>query len=123
MTRISNVDQVLMLLRQQLQRLGKSERSAKGSGTAATRAERRPPAPTRIEAVLRDTPLSEEDLARTLIQAMLVDEFGEAVANDHKFQNVSAEVYRLIARDPEASRVLSAALVGLHKPSDGDAPR
>jgi hypothetical protein len=123
MTRISNVDQVLMLLRQQLQRLGKSERSAKGSSTAATRAERRPPAPTRIEAVLRDTPLSEEDLARTLIQAMLVDEFGEAVANDHKFQNVSAEVYRLIAQDPEASRVLSAALVGLRKPSHGDAPR
>lgn len=123
MTRISNVDQVLMLLRQQLQRLGKADRSAKGSSTAAMRAEHRPPAPIRIEAVLRDAPLSEEDLARTLIQAMLVDEFGEAVANDHKFQNVSAEVYRLVAQDPEASRVLSAALAGLRKRSDGDAPR
>lgn len=122
MTRISNVDQVLMLLRQQLQRLGKSDRSAKGSGTAAIRAERRPPAPARIEAVLRNTALSDEELARALIQAMLVDEFGEAIANDHKFQHVSAEVYRIIAQDGETRRVLSAALAGLRGSDQSSAP-
>lgn len=122
MTRISNVDQVLMLLRQQLQRLGKPGRSTGSGSTGATRAERRPPAPTRIEAVLRDARLSDEDLARTLIQALLVDEFGEAVANDHKFRHISTEVYRIIAGDAETTRVLSAAIAGMRASSQGTAP-
>lgn len=117
MTRISNVDQVLMLLRQQLQRLGKSDRSRKGGAIGAPAAERRQPATGRIEAVMRTDRLSEEELGRTLVTAMLVDEFGEGPANDHKFRKVADEVYRIIASDPQARKLLGEALMALDKPA------
>lgn len=110
MTRISNVDQVLMLLRQQLQRLDKSSRSRKGSATSASGPQRRPPAAGRVEAVLRSDELSDEDLARTLVTALLVDEFGEAAANDPAFQRMAGEVHRIVASDPQASRLLADAI-------------
>lgn len=113
MTRISNVDQVLMLLRQQLQRLDKSTRSRKGSASSASGPQRRPSAAGRVEAVLRTGDLSDEDLARTLVTALLVDEFGEAAANDPAFQHMAAEVHRIIASDPQAAGLLAEALKGV----------
>lgn len=110
MTRISNVDQVLMLLRQQLQRLGKSDRARKSGATGASAAERRQPAMGRIEAVMRTDRLSEDELGRSLVAALLVDEFGEGPANDHKFRQVADEVYRIISADPQAKKVLGDAL-------------
>ncbi|HZF44888.1 MAG TPA: hypothetical protein VEZ26_01020 [Sphingomonadaceae bacterium] len=113
MTRINHVDQVLLLLRQQLQRLDKSTRSRKGSTSSAAGAQRRPTAAGRVEAVLRADDLSDEDLARTLISALLVDEFGEAAANDPAFQNMASEVHRIIASDPQAAGLLVEALKGV----------
>lgn len=110
MTRISNVDQVLVLLRQQLQRLGKSDRSKKSGVASPPAAERRKAAAGRIEAVMRTDDLSEEDLGRTLVAALLVDEFGEGAANDHKFRKLADEVYRIIASDNEAKRLLADAM-------------
>ncbi|HTN14544.1 MAG TPA: hypothetical protein VL094_07035 [Sphingomonadaceae bacterium] len=113
MTRISNVDQVLMLLRQQLQRLDKSTRNRKGAAASAAGTQRRPPAAGRVEAVLRTDDLSDEDLARTLVSALLVDEFGEAAANDPAFQHMAAEVHRIITADPQAGKLLADALKGV----------
>ncbi len=117
MTRISNVDQVLMLLREQLQRLGKSDRSRKTAGGGATATERRQSAAARIEAVMRVDTLSDEELGRTLVAALLVDEFGESAANDHKFRKLAEEVYRIIASDTEAKRLLGEALKAIAKPA------
>ncbi|OJW72044.1 MAG: hypothetical protein BGO57_01930 [Sphingomonadales bacterium 63-6] len=113
MTRINQVDQVLLLLRQQLQRLDKSNRARKGSASSAIGVQRRPPAAGRVEAVLRTDDLSDEDLARTLVTALLVDEFGEAVANDPAFQHMASEVHRIIASDPQAASLLAEALKGV----------
>ncbi|MCB5423821.1 hypothetical protein H0274_01010 [Altererythrobacter sp. CC-YST694] len=113
MTRINQVDQVLLLLRQQLQRLDKSGRARKGSASSATGVQRRSPAAGRVEAVLRADDLSDEDLARTLISALLVDEFGEAAANDPAFLHMAGEVHRIIAADPQAAKLLGEAIKGV----------
>jgi hypothetical protein len=117
MTRISNVDQVLMLLRQQLDRLGKSGRARKSGSAGASAPQRRQSAAGRIEAVMRTDDLSEEDLGRTLVAALLVDEFGEGAANDHKFRKLADEVYRIVASDSEAKRLLTDALKEIGKPA------
>jgi hypothetical protein len=114
MTRISNVDQVMLLLRQQLQRMSKSDRQQK-SGNVSSTPQRREPALGRIEEITRADELTEEDLARTLVGALLVDEFGEAVANDPKFQSLVREVHRIIASDADSKALLRDALKDVKK--------
>ncbi len=49
--------------------------------------------------------------------ALLVDEFGEGAANDHKFRKLADEVYRIIASDAEAKRLLGDALRKIGDPA------
>jgi len=109
-TRINHVDQVLMLLRQQLQGMAKTDRSRRGGRSSRTGPQQRRSAAKRIEAMARAGDLSEEDLARSLIGALLVDEFGEAAASDHKFQKLVEDVHRIIASDPQASSTMAEAV-------------
>jgi hypothetical protein len=115
MTRISNVDQVMLLLRQQLQRMSKSDRQQKTGNVSAATPQRREAAVGRIEEITRADELSEDDLARTLVSALLVDEFGEAVANDPKFQSLVGEVHRIIAADADGKALLQDALKDVKK--------
>jgi len=115
MTRISNVDQVMLLLRQQLQRMAKSARQQKGAKVSPTTAQRREQALERIEEISRVDALSDDDLAKTLVGALLVDEFGEAIANDAKFQSLVGEVHRIIASDAETKALLGNALKEMRK--------
>lgn len=110
MTRISQVDQMLMLLRQQLQGMTKAERSRRGARTEQATPQARKSAAKRIEALARAGGLDEDDLARSLIGALLVDEFGESVANDHKFRKMVDEVHRIVSSDPKARTMLTDAL-------------
>ncbi len=110
MTRISNVDQALMLLRQQLQQMAKTDRSSRGARTSRSSVQQRKSAAERIEALTRSGDLSEDDLARALIGALLADEFGDDAANDHRFRKLADEVHRIIASDAKAKTLLSAAL-------------
>jgi hypothetical protein len=115
MTRITNVDQVLMLVRQQLQRMDKSGKSRKTGKTSASSVERREPALGRIEEITRSGDLSEDELGHTLVAALLVDEFGETVANDPKFQQMVGEVHRIISEDADARQVLRDAMQEVRK--------
>ena len=118
MTSISNVDQVLTLLRQQLQRTGKSDQARKTGKTRNKDAETRKPAADRIEEISRSASLSDEELARNLVAAMLIDEFGEGVANDHRFQRLAGDVYRIIAADPDVRELLRSALKHIKKDAE-----
>lgn len=110
MTRVSNVDQVLMLLRQQLQRMTAGERAKRSAKTGAPRPQQRKSAAKRIEALSQAGEFGDEELARMLVRALLVDEFGDAAANDHRFQKLADDVHRLIAADPKANALLRDAL-------------
>jgi hypothetical protein len=108
MTRITSSDQVLVLLREQLRRLGRgaagaSARSARTGDTAA-------PAMARMKALAERDSVGEEELRRTLVRALLTEELGDALANEPALQNVFDDVARIIGTSPEGAELLDRAL-------------
>lgn len=109
MTRITQSDQIMQLLRQQLQRLGQTTRSARGKGVSKHEAQRQSPL-TRVSALAALDSVSDEDLTKALIRALLTEEFGDAFANEVKFDRVVSEVHRMIAEDADTARLLARGL-------------
>lgn len=118
MTRITNVDQVLMLLRQQLQQSSRTSRNARTGQTRSSSASRRQSSVDRLSTIAGLDTVSEDDVGRALIRAMLTDEFGEEVATDPRFQQIINEVHRIITTDPEARRHLDASLQQLRRAAE-----
>lgn len=107
MPRISNTDQILLLLRQQLQRM---------SGKSKTDRTKRPSAEAlhkttvgRMKALSQLGELSDEDFERALIQGLLLDEFGEGLVNDHRFQRLVDKVAAVINSDEKSRDLLRLA--------------
>jgi len=114
MTRINNVDHVLLLLRERLQRLdGKGK--TKAEGTASTG---RADANTRrslSDALDRIRALDPDEAGRALVMAVLTERFGEEVVNDASFQIVVAKVNDILAADPQLSDLLRSSVEGIRK--------
>lgn len=109
MTRITNSDQVLILLRAHMQR---SERAAKKPAAAA--AERAAPRPlSRVQEMAADQGLSQGEIERALIAGLLAEEFGEGLANEARFQTMVSDVLRTIHSDESARALLEAAVAQL----------
>ncbi len=84
MTRISNSEQVLAIVRAQLQRMAKRGKADKSGRTEKADTK---PLDTRqtIEALGAIEGLSDEDFARGLVNTLLIEEFGETIANSPAF--------------------------------------
>ena len=112
MARISNVDQVLLLLREQLQRSERSGPAArKRKPGQAKEASPRPLDGVRALAAL-DT-LSDDDVKRTLVRGLLADQLGDGVTNDARFQQVADDVVRMLLDAPDGRTLLDGALAQL----------
>lgn len=99
MTQIAATDQILLLLREQLQR---SDRTR----TRAVRGEGRTAAPQqRIAALAAIKDLPERDFRRALVRSLLSERLGEALVADPAFDAVTGEVLRII-EDSDDARVL-----------------
>jgi len=111
-TRITQSDQIVLLLRQQLQRVA-TRKDVRGKDRTAKSAGREN-AGNRVEALaaLRDLP--QDDIERALLRMLLIEEMGETIGNDPKFQGVIDKVHRLIRSDPETRLLLSKALQALN---------
>ena len=110
MTRITNAEQVLMLLRSHLQR----SEAARGRKTGKARKD--PASPTalqRIHSIANTADLTEEDLERVLISAIFTEEFGSAIAGDAKFQAMVDDVLRIVRSDAAGALLLRKALAQL----------
>ena len=107
MTRITNTDQVLLLLQSHLQRAQRSERKTvtplPKSNVPQTPIER-------VQNLVRQDELPETEIGRALVRGLLAHEFGAAVANDAKFHAVVDEVLGAIRRDEATSRLLERAI-------------
>jgi hypothetical protein len=110
MTRITQADQIMLLLRQQLQRMAESGKTARSGRTGATQTTQRQTPLRRVSALAALDGLSDEELGQTLIRALLAEEFGETLANEPKFARIVDEVHRMIAGDEEARGLLHQAL-------------
>jgi hypothetical protein len=99
---ISNVDRLVLLLRQRL-----SERSTArhGAATAASRRTSPPPADV-VRALAAVEGMDERHLRRALIQSLLSDAFGKGVVNEAQFQQVVDRVTQTIEDDPDTARLL-----------------
>ncbi|WP_066808990.1 hypothetical protein [Sphingomonas asaccharolytica] len=101
MTQISATDQILLLLREQLQR------SERGRVRGADREQRKSAtAQQRIEALAAIRDLPERDFRRALVRGLLGERLGEELVAEPAFEAVTGEVLRLIEASPEAQKLL-----------------
>ncbi len=114
MTRISNVDQVLLLLREQLQRTTKNRETARKS--RAGRAEATAARPLdRVPALAALDTLNEEEVHRAVVRGILTEEFGEGVGNDAALQMIIDDVVRIIGDTPGGGDLLDRAVAQLRE--------
>lgn len=108
MTRISASDHIMILLRQKLERaaaLKKGGKAQKVGGAANEDGSNI----HRIRALAQMESLSDEDIERSMIQGLLIEELGEGLVNDPKFQQLVSRVAELLASDDAGRALLNAA--------------
>lgn len=111
MTRISNADQVLLLLHEQLDRL--SKKSANKSAKARSVSIGTPEPMARLRARAAQDGLAEDDLKRALVRSLLTQQLGDGIANDPAFEAIASDVARVIERTEEGRALLDRALAQL----------
>lgn len=108
MTRIGTTDQILLLLRDQLQR------TERGRARTADPQEGRPATPQqRIEALAAVKDLPDREFRRAFLRSLLSERLGEALVADPAFDAVTGEVLRMIEDSDEARALLDRAAAGL----------
>ena len=105
MTRITNADHVLLLLREQLQKIGRSRKERPGRAGEVRGSTPRPIARLQAMGSAEDG----EEFRRSLVRAILTEEMGEAMANDPSFQAVVENVYRMISATPDGQELIDRA--------------
>lgn len=114
MTRIGNVDQILLLLREQLQRTDKRRGAQpKSASTRAEAAAARPLERARALAALES--LSDEEKRKAVVRGLLTEEFGEAVGNDAALQSIVDDVVRIIGETPGGPELIDRAFAQLRE--------
>lgn len=106
MTRITNADQILALLRAHLDR---AERARASSNKAPPR-ERSDAGPVeRLRTAAAASDMTDDQLDRALIGALLAEQLGPNVAASPAFHTLVSEVATIIERDSETKKLLAAA--------------
>lgn len=113
MTRVSQADQLLLLLRERLQRLDRGRAERKGGAAPARPATPKPL--ERLHAVAALDRLSEEETRRSLVRALLAQELGDGIANDPGFQKVADDVFRIISESEEGRALIDRAASQLRR--------
>ena len=109
MTRITNADHVLLLLRNHLERTQKERRKRAKAETSGQKPASQPGALQRVEHLASVDGLSDLEVKKALIAGILADEFGNQVTNDPQFVQVVDDVVKIIERDEDASALLRRA--------------
>lgn len=111
MTRIGTIEQVMLLLREQLQR------SNRGRGPEHKRAEQAgvaTPRPLdRVRALAAFDDLPEEEMRRAVVRGMLAEEFGDAIGTDAAFTRLVDEVAHAIEVLPGGPDLMAQAIAQL----------
>lgn len=108
MTRITNVDQILVLLQAQLERL---ERKKKPAPQTIRQASERTQQPLdRVRDLAAAGAITQSELGRALIAALLTEEFGSELAGDIAFQSLVERVSRALATDEHSSALMRSAI-------------
>lgn len=110
MTRVGRSDQVLLLLQEQLARLAKE----RGASRTGKRAGAKSDAPLdRLRQLAGAGDLSDQDRARALVRSVLLDQFGEGLGGDPRFDVLADEVVRIIGQSPGGEALVAEAFGSL----------
>lgn len=107
MTRITNTEQVLILLRAQLERAQRSGRKR----FAPVKGRNGPM--ERVRELAAADSLSESEIARVLISGLLAEDFGPEFAVDPRFASLVDDVQRLLESDEAGRTLLKRAIATL----------
>ncbi len=112
MSRITTVDQALLLLRAELQRMAKTRpaRPTRSAGADAGAGAAGVGMADRVRQLAAVESLSDEEFGRALIANLLADEFGETLVNDVRFRALASDVDRMIREDADGRAVLDRAV-------------
>lgn len=109
MTRVNNVDQILILIQAHLDRLEKTKKHARTDPARRSASTTRAPLERVRELAAADS-ASQAELARALIAALLAQEFGADLSNDIRFQDLVDRVNEALAADERAAVLLTSAI-------------
>lgn len=109
MDAISNVDRLVVLLRQRLMERAKAAPAARGAKQGET-AERGRAA---LDALVAVEGVDDRQLKRALIQSVLADQFGSDRINDAQFQQVVERVTAALDGDPNGNKLLARVVQDL----------
>ena len=109
---ISNVDRLILLLRQRLQERSKSAAAAPGAARRAS-GDAAKTGLDSIRALAGVDEIGDRQLGRALVQNILADQFGREVINDAQFQQVVDRVAETIQGDPGAAKLLAGIVQDL----------
>ncbi len=105
MTLITNSDQILAIIRNQLQRMSERLRAQKTSKTARAASPRMTSA-ERLAVLNAIEGLTDEEFARGLIRSLLEDELGEKLGNSPKFLDLVDRTTTIMQADPQTAALL-----------------
>lgn len=109
MTRITNSDQVLNLIRAELQKMERSRKSKVRSAPVSGQDLSKSPL-QRLFSAPAFHALSEEEQHRALIRGIMTEAFGPALANDARFIALAGTVYETIRESEDGRDMLRRAL-------------
>lgn len=115
MTRVTASDQVMMLLREQLQRMRGGERG-RASRTGAAKAEVTDRPLARARGLAAQGELTDEEFRRTLVRAILAEQFCGQADGDPSFQGIADDVFRIVSESEEGRELLDRAAHQLRFP-------
>jgi hypothetical protein len=108
MVQIGNADQVLALVRAQLERMARSKRAGAAGKSASS--ELTPSSnESRLQAIGMLSDLPDEEFERVLVRTLLVQEFGEKLANQPNFQAIVDRTIAVLRDDPGTAKLMSDA--------------
>ena len=114
MTRIGNVDQILLLLREQLQRAGETRvQTRRSQADAGDRTEPRPLDRARTLASL--DAIDPDERRRLIVRTLLLEEFGEKAGTDPAFASLVDRVMAMVRDIPEGGELIDRAVRQLGK--------
>lgn len=103
---ISNVDRLVIILRQRLQERSKAGAAARGARESAT-GESRSAGLANVVAMAGANAVDDAQLGRALIESILADQFGAGMLNEPRFQQVVDRVAIALEDSPGGSALLT----------------
>jgi len=102
---VTRVDQAVLQLRLQLQRLAR-ERARCSTGAHSVDS----PPLQRLRQARSTGGLGEEEFRRKFVRALLTEELGEELGNQPEFDRISNEVARMLSEDEDTNALVEAAI-------------